>query len=125
MKLRIFFEKWHVGSKHFALRDFLPTNARLLLFNALIMSHLHYSAVLLNGIIENLLTTLEKQLNWGIKACFYRNMIVLLTFNLYMTSCQFVIFSTLEHRYISGNLKQSNTCFLRGNETIHYSSHKT
>ena len=42
-------------------------------FNALIMSHLHYSAVLLNGITENLLTTLEKQLNWGIKACFYRN----------------------------------------------------
>ena len=57
----------------YALRDFLPINARLLLFNALIMSHLHYSAVLLNGITENLLTTLEKQLNWGIKACFYRN----------------------------------------------------
>ena len=57
----------------YALSNFLPFNARLLLFNALIMSHLHYSTVLLNGITENLLTTLEKQLNWGIKACFYRN----------------------------------------------------
>ena len=57
----------------YALSDFLPINARLLLFNALIMSHLHYSAVLLKGFTENLLTTLEKHLNWGIKACFYRN----------------------------------------------------
>ena len=73
MKLNKFFEKWLVGSKHYALRNFLPINARLLLFNALILSHLHYSAVILNGITENLLTTLEKELNWGIKACFYRN----------------------------------------------------
>ena len=57
----------------YALRDFLPINARLLLFNALIISHLHFSAVLLNGNTENLLTTLEKQLKWGIKACFYRS----------------------------------------------------
>ena len=57
----------------YALSDFPPINARLLLSNALIMSHLHYSAVLLKGITENLLTTLEKHLNWGIKACFYRN----------------------------------------------------
>ena len=53
-----------------ALRDFLPINIRLLLFNALIMSHPHYSAVLLNDNTEKLLTMLEKQLNWGIKACF-------------------------------------------------------
>ena len=37
----------------YALNDFLPTNARLLLFNFLIMSHLHFSAVLLNGITES------------------------------------------------------------------------
>ena len=32
--------------------------------------HLHYFAILLTGITENLITTLEKQLKWGIKACF-------------------------------------------------------
>ena len=37
------------------------------------MNHLRYSSVLLNSITENLLTTLEKQLNWCIEACFYRN----------------------------------------------------
>ena len=35
-------------------------------------SHLHYSAILLGGIRKNLITTLEKQLNWGVKACFNR-----------------------------------------------------
>ena len=56
----------------YALRDFLLLNARLLLFNAALMSHMQYSAVLLNGITENLLETLEKQLNWGIKAGFLK-----------------------------------------------------
>ena len=44
-----------------------------LLINALVISHLHYPSVLLNGITENLLATLEKQLNWAIKACFSRS----------------------------------------------------
>ena len=102
-----FLQKMACGIKTlYALRDFLPTNARLLLFNALMMSHLHFPAVLLNGIAENLLTTLEKPLNWGVKACFFLEIyMVPPTLNLSMTSCQFVIFSTLKHRYISGKLK--------------------
>ena len=55
----------------YAIRNIFPTATRLLL-NALVLSHLHYSSVLLTGISENLITTLEKQLNWGIKACFNR-----------------------------------------------------
>ena len=43
-----------------------------MLLNALVVSHLQYSAILLTGITENLMTTLEKQLNWAIKACFFR-----------------------------------------------------
>ena len=57
----------------YAIRDFFPIKTRLLLLNALVLSHLHYPAILLNGISENLLTTLEKQLNWGVKACFNRS----------------------------------------------------
>ena len=41
--------------------DIFPTAARLLLLNALVLSHLHYSAILLTGISENLITTLEEQ----------------------------------------------------------------
>ena len=42
-----------------------------MLLIALVVSHLQYSAVLLNGITENLMTTLEKQLNGAIEACFF------------------------------------------------------
>ena len=55
-----------------SIRDYFPEKVRLLLLNALVISHLHYPAILLNGLTENLNTTLEKQLNWGIKACFNR-----------------------------------------------------
>ena len=57
----------------YATSDIFPTATRLLLLHALVSSHLHYSAILLTGISENLITTLEKQLNWGIKACFNRS----------------------------------------------------
>ena len=56
----------------YCVRDFLPTKTRLLLLNALVISNLHYSSILLNGISRSLISTLEKQLNWGIKACFNR-----------------------------------------------------
>ena len=54
------------------VRDFLPTKTRLLLLNALVISHLHNSSILLNGLSRSLVSTLGKQLNWGIKACFDR-----------------------------------------------------
>ena len=54
------------------IRDFLPEETRLFLLNALMISYLQYSSVLLNGISQGLIWTLEKRLNWGIKACFNR-----------------------------------------------------
>ena len=56
----------------YSVRSFLPENIRLMLLNALVISHLQYSSILLNGISQNLLSTLEKQINWGVKACFNR-----------------------------------------------------
>ena len=44
----------------YSVRDLFPEKTHFLLHNALVISHLHYSSVLLNGITENLLTTLEK-----------------------------------------------------------------
>ena len=58
-----------------SIRNYFPMKTRLLLLNALVICHLHYPAILLNGISENLMTTLEKQLNWAIKACFNRTKI--------------------------------------------------
>ena len=57
----------------YSIRDLFPEKIRILLLNALVVSQLQYSSVLLNGIAQNLKTTLEKQLNCGIKAIFYKN----------------------------------------------------
>ena len=55
-----------------SIRNYFPEKVLLTLLNALVMSHLHYQSILLNGISQNLITTLEKQLSWGVKACFHR-----------------------------------------------------
>ena len=56
----------------YAIRESFPEKTRKLILNALFISHVHYSAIVLNGISEHLLTTLEKQLSWAVKACFIR-----------------------------------------------------
>ena len=45
----------------------LPEKWKVLLLEAIVISHLHYSALILIGLQKSLLTNLEKQLNWGIK----------------------------------------------------------
>ena len=54
------------------IRNCFPIKTRLTLLNALVLSHIQYSSLMLVGIRENLMITLEKQLNWGIKVCFKR-----------------------------------------------------
>ena len=56
----------------YSLREVISDNYKVLTLNALVISHLHYSAVLLNGINKNLIRSLEKQSSWGVKACFHR-----------------------------------------------------
>ena len=56
----------------YCLRDFLQQKEKVLVLNSLVISHLHYSSILLSGISQNLVTTLEKQLNWAVKASFHR-----------------------------------------------------
>ena len=55
------------------IRNILPEKTRLLLLKSLVLSHLHYSSILVNGISQNLLLTLEKQLSWAVKAYFHKN----------------------------------------------------
>ena len=54
------------------LRESFPEKTRIMILYALVISHVHYSAILRNGISENLLTILEKQLSWAVKAFFNR-----------------------------------------------------
>ena len=55
----------------YSIRNILPEKTRLLLLNSLVLSHLHYSSVLINGISQNLRLTLEKHVGWAVKACFH------------------------------------------------------
>ena len=41
------------------------------ILNSFFLSHVQYSSVLIATINQNLITTLKKQLNWAIKACFH------------------------------------------------------
>ena len=47
----------------------LPVKKRLLIINALAISHFHYPAIFLSGISANLMTSLEKQLSLAVKTC--------------------------------------------------------
>ena len=47
-------------------------NLLILVLNTLVLSHLHYSAVIIheNFFEQNLIVSLEKQLNWSLRATF-------------------------------------------------------
>ena len=65
--------KMAVGIKViYSIKNILPEKTRSALLNALVLSHLHYPIVLFSGLKKSLRVTLNKQLNWGIKACFNR-----------------------------------------------------
>lgn len=49
-----------------AIKNNFPIATRITLMNALVFSHLHYSAILLSGISNQLQNTLDKQINWAI-----------------------------------------------------------
>ena len=56
----------------YTLRDIIPNVYTKIILNSFGLSHIQYSSVLLETINQNLISTLEKQLNWAIKAGFHR-----------------------------------------------------
>ena len=72
--------KMACGNKFlYSVKSFLPDKRCLMLLNSFVISHIYYPdypAVLLNGISQNLITTLEKQLNWDVKTCFNRRSMI-------------------------------------------------
>ena len=49
------------------IRDKIPLRTRILLLNTLVLSHLHYPCMLLNGCTQDNIEKLEKQIKWGIR----------------------------------------------------------
>ena len=50
----------------------LPEKTKILLLKAIVISHLHFFALILTELQKSLLKLSEKQLNWGIKIIFKR-----------------------------------------------------
>ena len=57
----------------YTLRNRIPTFLMKTVLNAFVISHLRYWLLLIQSIDKNLLISLEKQLNWAIRACYSRN----------------------------------------------------
>ena len=55
-----------------AIKNTFNINTRLIIMNALVLSHLHCSSIILNSITQNLVASLDQQLSWTIKSCFNR-----------------------------------------------------
>ena len=56
----------------YTIRRTIPGIMKKLILNALVLSHIHYSATIIQSINQNLILTLERQLNWAVKASFFR-----------------------------------------------------
>ena len=50
----------------YAIWKSIPQKLMILVLNALGLSHLHYSAVIIHAIVQNLIVSFEKQLNWSL-----------------------------------------------------------
>ena len=65
--------KMAVGIKTItAIRDYFPLVLRQTLLRSLVLSHLDYSAIFFTSLKQAELMSLQRQLNWGIKATHYR-----------------------------------------------------
>ena len=51
----------------------LPRSLMRTMLNAFVLSHLHYSLPVIQSINQQLICSLERQLNWAIKACYFRS----------------------------------------------------
>ena len=53
------------------IRNTLPLPARIQLLKSLVLSHMSYSSCVLSGISTTDLRRLDRQINWGLRACYY------------------------------------------------------
>ena len=56
----------------YTIRRTTPDNMKKLILNALVVSHILYSATIIQSINQNLVLTLSRQLNWAVKASLFR-----------------------------------------------------
>ena len=54
------------------IRGSLPKETRLLLYRSLVISQLEYLILLLTSLSKEAISSIDRQLNWGIKTAFFR-----------------------------------------------------
>ena len=62
----------HAIRSIYLIRHQVPLNARILLLESLVLSHLSFSAIFFQNLSAKNLKRLNRQINWGIKVCFLR-----------------------------------------------------
>ena len=73
-EVKQFLKKMARGIKTlYILRNRIPTFLMKTVMNAFVISHLHYSLLLIQSIDKNLLISLKKHLNWASHTSYYRN----------------------------------------------------
>ena len=53
------------------LRNVIPLQSRLRQLESLVLSHLHYSAVLFCALSKIHIKKLDRQINWALKSCYF------------------------------------------------------
>ena len=59
----------------YVIRKSIPQKLLIIVLNALVLSYLNNSPVIIHAIKQNLLVSLEKQLNWSLRATIFRKKI--------------------------------------------------
>ena len=54
------------------IRGSLPKETRLLLYRSLVLSQLEYPILFLTSLSKEAISSIDRQLNWGIKTVFFR-----------------------------------------------------
>ena len=71
-KVKKIFKKWQAEKTIAAIQKLFNIQTYLLLLQSLVFVHLHYNSVLLSVINQNLILSLDKQINWALKPIIYQ-----------------------------------------------------
>ena len=73
----------------YLVRKQIPLKVRIAVFKSVVLSHLSFSGVFLQTLIVKNMNRINRQINWGIKVCFFvKNLTTPLIFSLRIESCQ-------------------------------------
>ena len=56
----------------YLVRNQIPSKVRIDVFKSVVLSHLSFSGVILQTLTVKIINRINRQINWGIKVCYFR-----------------------------------------------------